>query len=80
MAETLDQQEVHIIQDSFTANVCRRITWAILTDGRSFFNTVLVEVQFRSGERFRSEDAAAAVVAAAMAAVTAFSRGHCFLL
>ena len=53
VAETLDQQEVHIIRDLFTPNVCRRITWAILTDGRSFFNTVLVEAQFRSGERFR---------------------------
>ncbi len=53
VAETLDQQEVHIIRDSFTANVCRRITWAILTNGRSVFNTVLVEAQFRSGERFR---------------------------
>ncbi len=46
VAETLDQQEVHIIWDSFTANVCRCITWAILTDGCSFFNMVLVEAQF----------------------------------
>ena len=53
VTETLDQQEVHIIWDSFTPNVCRHITWAILTDGRSFFNTVLVESQFRNGERFR---------------------------
>jgi hypothetical protein len=53
VAETLDQQEVHIIRDSFTPNVCRRITWAILTDGHSFFNTVLVDAQFWSGERFR---------------------------
>ena len=53
VAETLDLQEVHIIRDAFTPNVCRHITWAILTDGRSFFNTVLVEAQFRSGERFR---------------------------
>ena len=42
IAETLDLQEVLIIRDSFTADICRRITWAILTDGRSFFNTVLV--------------------------------------
>jgi hypothetical protein len=53
VAETLDLQEVHIICESFTANVCRRITWAILTDGRSFFNTVLVESQFRRAERFK---------------------------
>jgi hypothetical protein len=53
VAETLDQQEVHIIRESFTADVCRRITWAIPTDGRSFFNTVLVESQFRRAERFK---------------------------
>ena len=35
IAETLDLLEVHIIRDSFTADICRRITWAILTDGRS---------------------------------------------
>jgi hypothetical protein len=53
VAETLDLQEVHIIRDLFTADVCRHITWAILSDGRSFFNTVLVEAQFRNGETFR---------------------------
>ncbi len=51
--ETLDLQEVHIIRNSFTPDVCRRITWAILTDGWSFFNTVLVESQFRQNERFK---------------------------
>ncbi len=53
MAETLDQQEVHIIRELFTADVCRHITWEILTEGRSFFNTVLVESQFRRAERFK---------------------------
>jgi uncharacterized membrane protein YgcG len=53
IAETLDLQEVPIIRDSFTPDVCHRITWAILTDGRSFFNTVLVEAQFSRGERFK---------------------------
>ncbi len=53
MAETLDQQEVHIIRDAFTPDICRQITWAILTDGQSFFNTVLVEAQFRNNERFK---------------------------
>ena len=53
VADTLDLQEVHIIRDSFTADVCRRITWAILSNGRSVFNTVLVEAQFRQGENFR---------------------------
>jgi hypothetical protein len=53
VAETLDQQEVHIIREAFTPDICRRITWAILTDGRSFFNTVLVESQFKNNERFK---------------------------
>ncbi len=52
MADTLDQQEVHIIRESVTADICRRITWAILTDGRWSFNTVLIESQFRNNERF----------------------------
>ena len=46
IAETLDLQEVHVIRESFTPDVCRCITWAVLMDGRSFFNTVLVESQF----------------------------------
>ena len=53
VADTLDLQEVHIIQDPFMVDVCRRITWAILSDGRSLFNTVFVEAQFRQGENFR---------------------------
>ncbi len=53
ICETLDLQEVHIIRESFTADVCRRITWAILSNGRSFFNTILVEAQFRRGKRFK---------------------------
>jgi hypothetical protein len=53
ICETLDQQEVHIIRDSFTAEVCQRITWAILSNRHSFFNTVLIELQFRCGKRFK---------------------------
>ncbi len=43
---------MHIIRESFTPDVYQRITWAILSDGRSFFNTVLVEEQFRGKEKF----------------------------
>jgi hypothetical protein len=53
VCKTLDQQEVHIIKDSFTANVCPRITWAILSNRHSFFNTVLVELQIQRGECFK---------------------------
>jgi hypothetical protein len=34
-------------------DVCRRITWAILRDGRSFFNTILVEARFHRGKHFK---------------------------
>ncbi len=53
ISETLDLQEVHIIRDLFTVDVCRQFTWAILCNGRSFFNTILVEAQFCLGERFK---------------------------
>jgi hypothetical protein len=53
VCDMLDQQEVHIIRDSITANVCCWITWAILSKGRSFFNTVLVEAQFCRGKHFK---------------------------
>ncbi len=52
VCKTLDLQEVHIIRDLFTADVFHHITWAILSDGRSFFNTVLVDAQFHQGEQF----------------------------
>jgi hypothetical protein len=53
VCDTLYQQEVHIIRDSFTADVCRQITWAILSNGRSFFNMVMVKAQFCRGEHFK---------------------------
>jgi hypothetical protein len=53
VCEMLDLQKVHIILESFDADICPRITWAILSDGRSFFNTVLLETQFRRGEQFK---------------------------
>ncbi len=53
ICETLDLQEAHIIRDLFTADVCRRITWAILSNRCSFFNTILVEAQICLGKRFK---------------------------
>jgi hypothetical protein len=53
VCKTLDLQEVHIIRDSFTVDICHQIMWAILSDGRSFFNTILVDAQFCRGEQFR---------------------------
>ena len=51
--EVMDQQEVHIIRESFTTDICRKITWAILTDRRSFFNHVLVKDHFTRTDPFR---------------------------
>ena len=50
--EVMDQQKVHIIRESFTTDICRKITWAILTNGRSFFNRVLVNDNFTQTEPF----------------------------
>ena len=43
---------MHIIREAFTTDICRKITWAILTDGRSFFNRVLVHDLFLWTEPF----------------------------
>ena len=35
-----------MLKASFTAENCRRITWAILDDGRAFFNNVKTTINF----------------------------------
>lgn len=50
--EVMDQQEVHIIHESFTIDIRCKITWAILTKGWSFFNRVLVNNHFTQAELF----------------------------
>jgi hypothetical protein len=35
------------LKSSFTAKHCRRITWAILNDGRAYFNNVKTTLDFR---------------------------------
>jgi len=39
-------QEVAYIRTAFTPDICRRITWAIIDDGRAFFNTVMLRGHF----------------------------------
>lgn len=51
--ETLDLQEVRIIREAFSAEVCRSTTWAIIYNECSFFNIVLVHNQFASATPFR---------------------------
>lgn len=44
--DTLLLKKVLYIRNKFTVEVCRRITWAIIDDGRAFFDTVMVEGHF----------------------------------
>ena len=44
--DTLLLKKVSYIRSKFTVEVCRRITWAIIDDGRAFFDTVMVEGHF----------------------------------
>jgi hypothetical protein len=46
----MDMQEVQqLVKGKFTPEICRRITWAILDDGREFFNMVLTPQDFERG-------------------------------
>ncbi len=42
----MDLPEVQQLRTKFTPEIVRRITWAIIDDGRSFFNTVLTQQDF----------------------------------
>jgi hypothetical protein len=44
--KTLKLKEVYSLKASFTAENCRRITWAILEDGRAFFDDVKTTIDF----------------------------------
>jgi hypothetical protein len=45
----MDMQEVQQLKGKFTPEIRCRITWAILDNGRSFFNTVLTPQDFERG-------------------------------
>jgi hypothetical protein len=42
----LELKEVYALKASFTAENCHRITWAILDDGRVFFDDVKMTINF----------------------------------
>ncbi len=46
---TMNLREVMAIKDLFSAEHCRRITWAIIDDGRSYFDNVKSTLDFGSG-------------------------------
>ena len=43
---TMDLREVMAIKAHFTAEHCRQITWAIIDDGRSYFDNVKTTLDF----------------------------------
>ena len=45
----MDMQEVQQLKGKFTPEICRRITWAILDNGKAFFNMMLTPLDFESG-------------------------------
>jgi hypothetical protein len=48
--KTLELKEVYALKASFTPENCRRITWAILDDGRACFDDVKTRIHFTSPE------------------------------
>jgi hypothetical protein len=44
--KTLELKEVYELKASFTAENCRRITWAILDNGRAFFDDAKTTIDF----------------------------------
>ena len=48
---TLDLKEVMALKDKFSPEHCQQITWAILDDGRAFFDDVKTTIDF-NGSNF----------------------------
>ena len=46
---TMDLRNVMAIKAHFTAEHCRRITWAIIDDGRSYFDNEKTTLDFTTG-------------------------------
>ena len=49
----LDREECFTIRDAYTKEICARITWAIIDDGRSFFGRNPVSTDFAPGTQFQ---------------------------
>jgi len=49
----LDREECFTIRDAYTKEICARITWAIIDDGRSFFGRNPVSTDFTPGIQFQ---------------------------
>ncbi len=44
----LDSAGVYNIRQAYLADICHRISWAIIDDGRSFFSTVMIQLDFNN--------------------------------
>lgn len=42
----MDTPGVYNIRQAYTADICHRISWAIIDEGRSFFSTVMIQQDF----------------------------------
>ena len=51
--QILDREECFTIRDAYTKEICARITWAIIDDGRSFFGRNPVSTDFTPGKPFQ---------------------------
>jgi hypothetical protein len=49
----LDHKECFMIQSAYTPEICVRITWAIIDDGRSFFGCNPVSTNFAPGKHYK---------------------------
>jgi hypothetical protein len=49
----LDCKECSMIRDAYTKEICARITWAIIDDGKSFFGQNTVALDFAPGTTFQ---------------------------
>jgi hypothetical protein len=49
----LDRKECFTIRDAYTKEICAKITWVIINDGRSFFFQNPVALDFVPGTRFQ---------------------------
>lgn len=46
----MDTAGVYNIRQAYTADVCHRIAWAVIDDGRSYFSKVLIQQDFESAD------------------------------
>ena len=46
----LNMPSVNMLREKFTADVCKRITWAIISEGRDYFSQIKLRQDFQRGQ------------------------------